>query len=351
MRPPLVLAVLIVFLAVLIGCKRKPNTDEGQATEPGDRSGKDGSGNTESTGKEPPGTAAGGQTDLPPPWPPLPEVPPRPKSFPTTPGGTMAWALDAAAENLIVHGSPEKETYDTWVNYSFRRAFGELDKAIAEYPRAKLDKEVYGPAGNATKERELLDKTFARFFAAWTQYWEQHRRWEIEKSEVFLRQLRPKAKAKDLRADAERSHPPGHEVRLDSGNLATLAMGKYDWYRLDASGTEKVEWRAMGGGWVTGRVEFNKSLTIATGPMAVVLSGSAGEGLILQAGGPAVIDLVEFNAPLVRIDCGEDLLVRVGPGVQKLQIDPRRGVVLARGAPNLRVLYHADRHPVAIVGY
>ena len=356
MRPPVVFALLIVSAAVLIGCSKKRDSAEAQGGEAPIVIGGNGGGDGASGGGGGVGEAKGGpiiiggrKDEPPPPWPALPEVPPTTKSFPKTHGGQIAWAMDKAATDLISHGSPEKETFDRWELYCFRRAFKDAEPAIKGFPKVQLDRELFAPAGNAEKERDLIDKSFARLFAAWTRYWEMQRRWEVAKSEAFIHRLEPKWSPKKLREEAEKGNPQGHEVKIDSAVLPKIIFGKHDWYTVDVSSTEDVHWTSMGG-WINGRVAFTKTLKIWTGPMALILTGSAGE-LILGPGGPAVIDLSEFTAPMVRVQCMEDVVVRVGPGIQKLEIDPRRGIVLARGAPNLKVQTHADRHPVAVVGY
>jgi hypothetical protein len=351
MRPPFLSAILIVFVAVLIGCSKKPKGDEGQGGDGpiviGGNGGGESSGGKESGG---PIIIGGRRDEPPPPWPPLPGVPAGPKSFPNTHGGQIAWAMDKAATDLISHGSPEKETFDRWELYCFRRAFKDAEPAIKGFPKVPLDKELFAPWGNAAKERDLLDKSFARLFAAWTRYWEMQRRWEVVKSEEFLHRLEPKWSPKKLREEAEKGNALGHEVKIDDAILPKISFGKHDWYTLDVTYAEDIHWTSLGG-WISGKVDFKKTLKIWTGPMALMLSGSVETELILGPGGPAVIDLAEMYAPMVRVQCGEDVVVRVGPGIGKLEIDPRRGIVLARGAPNLKVMNHADRHPVAVVGY
>jgi hypothetical protein len=352
MRSRFLLALLLLSAAVLIGCSKKRDSAEqnsGPIVIGGPGAVVAGGGDGEGKEAGGPIVIGGRQDEPPPPWPPLPEVPAPPKSFPNTHGGQIAWAMDKAATDLISHGSPEKETFDRWEIYCFRRAFKEAEPAIKGFPKVQLDKELFAPAGNAGKERDILDKSFARLFAAWTRYWEMQRRWEVVRSEELLHRLEPKWSPKKLREEAEKGNALGHEVKIDDAVLPKLIFGKHDWYTVDVSSTEDVHWTSLGG-WINGRVAFKKKLTIWTGPMALILTGSAGE-LTLAPGGPAVIDLAEMYAPIVRVQCWEDVVVRVGPGVQKLEIDPRHGIVLARGAPNLKVQNHADRHPVAIVGY
>jgi hypothetical protein len=352
MNRSLALSLVVVLLAVLIGCKRK-QADETQPAEDGDA--------TQNGGDErdPPG---GGQTagregkaDTFPPWPPLPEVPNRTLKYPNTPGGLLALALDNVADDLISHAPPETEFPGSWHNYCFRRAFNESGQAIADFPKAPIgkEKEWFAPAGTSGRERALLDKTFDRFLAAATRYWELDRRWNIERDLALLRRVMPRANNKQRWAEATKTRPPNEEIHIDSTNLATGTRWKYDLYRLDVRSQGSAKWSAIlvGGGRVTGRVEVAGTFEMTTALLTGVLTGSVGEELILGPFGPCVLDLSELKAPSVRLHTGDDVLLRVGPGIQSIDLAAKRGVILARGAPKLRVKFHGKPSDLAIVNY
>lgn len=292
------------------------------------------------------------------PWPALPTVPAKPASHPNTAGGRVAQALDYAADHLMTAPKPpDGQLVDDWI---VANAFKDIATGlIPVYPRRVLAKQpgpdLWGPAGDASADRDRIDAAFARVFAGWTHHRERVRRWDVEAREATLAAREPGQSPRQRRAAAEGWFPPGREVRVGSTQLGRLSTQRNDWVVLDASGdTGSLNMpSSKSAASVGGQLNFRKTFELHTGPATVALGGRVGAELQLIANAPLLIDLVNVNTPLVNVRTNGDALVRVGPGVGTLRLTvhpQRRALVLARGAPNLRVELVETRN-AAVVNY
>jgi hypothetical protein len=160
---------------------------------------------------------------------------------------------------------------------------------------------------------------------------------------------------RQLREAAERMWPVGREVRIGNAELNRPTTGPADWVMLDVSGD-------FGGGSINGaqtmavggRVDYRKTFELNTGPALISIQGRVGIELRLLANAPLIIDLVDFQVPFANVRANGDVLIRVGPGVEKLRVSlppSRRGLILARNAPKLRVELVDERNTTAVVKY
>jgi hypothetical protein len=345
---------LVVLFAALVGCSKRPKGDEGAGVEIGP----DGlpvrspepAPRFEAVIDDPPRP----DNSPPPDFPPLPALPARPAKYPNTPGGLIAWSLDATADEMITREPPPQETPDAYGKAVFRESFAHVGKTIDELPKRQLDREWYGSGVDATGDRALIDAQFVRFWEAWTQLRERGRRWQVKWSEGVVRRVTRKS-ARQAREEVERQYPPGRGLRRTGPDLSDLKAERYNWVEVEVTGATRGEWRNHGPIWVTGRVEYADSLKVQSiGPLTASLSGSVGRELTLGAlGAAAVIDLAELRCPVVRVETFEEVLIRVGPGIGAVHTGSRKALILARGAPGLRHQGHDPRHKaiVAVVSY
>jgi hypothetical protein len=276
-----------------------------------------------------------------PPWPTLPAVAQRVAKYPDTQGGQVAWALDNAADHLV--NSPRPPEGSLWTDFGFAGAFKSPGALIPTLPKRALPQgpsghNALGPAGDASKDRELIDAAFLRVWDGWGHYRERTRRWYVEISEEVYRKKQPSWTARQRREAAESGRPPGREVKVEKVTSDSPATGSGDWVVLNVSGDDAGTRLNMAQTMaVTGKIQFTKKFVLDTGPVAAGLEGKVGQELHILVLGPAVIDLTGVQAPIVRVRSSQDVLIRVGPGVGMLEVSPRRGLILSRGAPNLRV--------------
>ncbi len=351
--------VVGLLVAVALGCGKKSGRGGGDDSKPAEGEPPAPGPKAELSGgpPSPKGPVLLSQTepDL---WPALAVVPPKAASYPNTPGGRVAHSLDFAADQFVTAPRPPDNVL--WTDWNVVKAFKDTGTVlIPTYPRRVIDRrpdmDVLGPAGDATTDRDLVDAAFVRVLAAWGHYRERDRRWHVETSEAAFQKRKSGLTPRQLREAAERVWAPGREVRVGNVELDRPTTAAADWVVLDVSGDSggstinESQTTAVGG-----RVDYRKTFELNTGPAAVNLQGRVGVELRLLANAPLIIDLADFQTPLTNVRANGDVLIRVGPGVRTVRVSlppSRRGLILARNTPNLRVEMVDGRNATAVVNY
>jgi hypothetical protein len=300
MRTRLVFAVILLLVAVVIGCKKR-NRD---GTEPVEIFGLKIGGD---------GTIAD------------PTLPPPPATYPDTVGGKVAKALDADAARMA-KGERERGSL-----------YNELKQLGTESPK---DGRVRGI--DASADRELIDAAFAR-------WWHQVRQLPDQTYESLLHRNGLTMEERKLgtyeqgRAKGAQVFKKPYRTRITTAGDADIP-GEYADVNVTA-GT-RAKWTGQGHLSVSGRVEFRDVLEVSPNHTPVArLEGTVGE-LRLTATftlGPCYADLIGLKTGLVVVGL-ESALLRVGPDVAAIRYDGTgwaswhyEGVLLLRGVKEMAV--------------
>jgi hypothetical protein len=299
--------VLLVLLALLIGCKKRTSVTDRRVEEAvGSKSG-----------------AVSG----------LPDLPRRPATYPDTVGGKVANAID--------DGAALAEKLGDW-----RQPISALEKSL---PMEVLA-ETGSPRGlDASADRAIIDASVERLWRAtrkrpeleWEKYVHSH-------GEVYVEQGLGTYEQGRARGEQLMKKPPTGLI-VSPGDLKP----EWDLAEVSVANGVRAKWARLGAAWMWGRIHYSEGLEIVMfGPIGVKFSGSVGE-LDLRStapGGHILADLVDLKAGLVLPTSKADpaapsntALVRVGTGVASVRYDYRgyRGVLLVRNNPALPVTTQA----------
>lgn len=308
-------ALILLFVAVAIGCKKR--------------------GGTGRTGDDAPGAPQGDT------------LPPPPETYPNTVGGKVARALDEAA---VLAGKSRPES-------AWRRRLAGLKD---EVPWEKLVDGRSLVGVDASADRELIDAAFARLGRS------LRRMPEVNFEEIQTRYVERYSEqklgtAEQARLRAVEVHGLPQRFRITDSGDARVKSGLYGGY-FDADVTDGTRATWTGGAFpvISGTVRFRERLTIAgTQGIYAQLRGEVGELRMESGFGTAVVDLAELKVGEVSVGAG-GVAYRIGPGVRVVGFDfgianargDYQGVILVRGNPTFRVAVKptpTDREPVLTV--
>jgi hypothetical protein len=278
-------ALILLFVAVAIGCKKR--------------------GGTGRTGEDAPGAPQGDT------------LPPPPATYPNTVGGKVAKALDADA----VHMAKNERGV----------LFEDMKQIGTELPKTGR---VHGI--DASADRELIDAAFAR-------WWRQTQRLPDRNWENLIDQNgRVTAERKlgtyeEGRAKGMTVFKKPFSTRVTTAGDAEIP-GEYG--EVNVSGGTGAKWSSPGHLSVTGRVEFRDSLELQAGFGASVakLEGAVGEVRLTANFPPCCGDFVSLKAQAVVVGPGS--VLRVGPSVAAVRYEGLggyTGVLLLRGLKEMAI--------------
>jgi len=224
-------------------------------------------------------------------------------------------------------------------------------------PRLPKPATVGGIGLDATAQRTEIDASFAKLWTVWGTFPERIRQKLIrDHTDRLTKQgMTPDA----ARAEAEKRNQPIPPLKVTAPNpdFRSGFLVFTSSIEADVSNGVKDEWSTNSFLRVNGSVQYSESLRLhCNGILTSRLRGQVGM-LELHANGDVIADLVELNAPVIKVQANGNLLLRVGPGTNTVQVEnvSLSSTILTRGNSGLKV-EGAQEHPswhggVAVVVY
>jgi hypothetical protein len=299
-------AVVVILLAVLVGCKKRDKGNERTLEE--------------ALGLTPEGPRAGKELLLPPP----------PATYPDTVGGKLARALDESAA-LVDQGYKAPKRWDA---------------RLLELANTLPTEAVGGgaPRGlDATADRKLVEEAFSRFWRSANKFPDHV--WERVVHEYGLMYVQQNLGSYELgRRRCAEHHPDGIPKK---GRITEPSDQVIDGHHVEVNVTNgtRAKWTRAGGFTLSGSVQFREALEVhITTPfsVAVQLRGEAGE-LRVRPAWALPVDLVGLKTNSVVLEGGiggiGGTMFRVGPDVANVHYNRAGycGLLLIRDNPKLTV--------------